>query len=290
MKIVVSVKQICHIYARSGMDREHNFLTPRDRIYRVNPYDEVAMELAVHLKDSLSDGEIIVVTLGSMIAESEFRRCAAMGADHLYRIDGDDTMDPWSKSVCLARAIKDMDPDLILCGKESLDNRNGQVGAYLAYHLGMPFVSGIMDVSIENNRASAMAQRKAGRGIRELMECPLPAVLSVDLGGHEPRLPSWEDKKRARSMPIRVLRYPDGIPTSKTVSKKSFPPRPRPKRVPAPDCRLPAFYRIEQLLAGSRVEKKGEILTGRPESQAEGIISFLQRHGFLKLKKGEKGA
>ncbi len=65
-------------------------------------------------------------------------------------------------------------------------------------------------------------------------------------------------------------------------------PRPRPKRIPVPDSRLEAFDRIQQLLMGSRIEKKGTILQGSPESQAEGIISFLEEHGFPESKKVTK--
>ncbi|MFH1487990.1 MAG: hypothetical protein ABII06_03720 [Pseudomonadota bacterium] len=75
----------------------------------------------------------------------------------------------------------------------------------------------------------------------------------------------------------------DGITKNTTVSC-CFPPRPRPKEVPAPDSGLDAFERIDRLLTGSRIEKKGVILTGTPESQAEGMLSFLKEQGFLKIK------
>lgn len=288
MRIVVCVKQICHTYARTGMDPEQNYLAPEDSIYRVNPYDEVAMELALLIKELLGGGEIIILTMGPIIAEAELRRCLAMGADQLYQIDMDGKMDPWSKSVFLARAIKDMEANLILCGKESLDNQSGQIGALMAHHLRMPFVSAITDLTILKNRRSANARRSAGRGVREIIECPLPAVFSVDLGLKEPRLPTYPDKKRAQSLPIQRLSYGEEMAPPKIVSTRIFPPRPRPKKIPAPDSRLEAYDRIQQLLSGSRVEKKGVMLRGNPEQQVEGIISFLQEHGFLESKKAAK--
>ena len=289
MRIIVCIKQICHTYARTGMDPEKNFLAPEDKICRVNPYDEAAMELALRIKELQGVGEIIILTLGPMIADAEIRRCLALGADHLYQIDRDGFRDPWHKSGLLARAARDLEADLVLCGKESLDNQNGQVGAFMAHHLGMPFVSAITDLTIAEDKRSAKARRRAGRGVREVIEAPLPAVFSVDLGSHEPSLPTYPDKKRARSFPIRKICYREEMAPPKIVFTRSFPARPRPKKISAPDYRLEAYDRIQQLLSGSRVEKKGVMLRGNPEQQVEEIISFLRGHGFfLNQKKQPK--
>ena len=287
MRIIVCAKQICLTYARTGMDPGRYFLAPEDKLYRVNPYDEAALELALQIKELRGSGEIIILTLGPIIAEVELRRCLARGADDLYQIDTEGGMDPWDKSQLLARVIRDMGADLILCGKESLDKRNGQVGAFIAQHLGIPFVSAIVDLTVTDN-ATARALRIVCRGVREAVECPLPAVFSVELGLHEPRLVTYECKRRARSIKIQRLDYREWMSARKTISMGIIPPRPRPKRVPTPDSGLEAFYRIGQLFMGSRVEKQGAILRGGPESQAEGIISFLEEHGFLEFKKVPK--
>jgi electron transfer flavoprotein beta subunit len=287
MRIIVCVKQICLTYARTGMDPGQYFLAPEDKLYRVNPYDEAALEIALQIKELQGSGEIILLTLGPIIAEAELRRCLARGADDIYQIDTEGGMDPWDKSRLLARVIGDMGADFILCGKESLDKRNGQVGAFIAQHLGMPFVSVIVNLTITDN-ATARAKRSAGRGVREAVECPLPAVFSVDLGLHEPRLVTYEGKRRARSIEIRRIDYFKSISAGKTTSMGVLAPRPRPKRIPPPDSRLEAYDRIQQILSGSRVEKQGAILRGDAESQAEGIISFLDEHGFLEFKKVPK--
>ena len=290
MRIVVCVKQISHTYARTGMDPQRDFLAPGDEVFRINPYDELAVAMALRTKELVGDGEISVLTLGPIIAEKELRRCMAMGADHLYQIDLPGRVDPWQKSTFLARAITEMGADLVLCGKESIDSRNGQVGAFVAHHLRVPFVSCIRDISISSDKGSLEVQRSAGRGIREVIECPLPAVFSVDSGAIEPPFPTYEDKKQSQTLPVQRIIYDKDTVLPHSICTKTFPPRPRPKKAPAPDPRLDAFNRIGQLLTGSRVEKKGEMLRGSPESQVEGIISFLDGHGFLESKKeGEKG-
>ncbi len=289
MRIVVCVKQISHAYTRTGMNPERDFLGPEDEVFRVNPYDELAVAVALRIKDLVGEGEINVLTLGPIIAEKELRRCMAMGADHLYQIDMTGRVDTWQKSLFLARAIKGIGADLVLCGKESIDSRNGQVGAFVAHHLRVPFVSCIRDISISSDKGSLEVQRSAGRGIREVIECPVPAVFSVDSGAIEPPLPTYEDKKQSQTLPVQKIIYDKDSVFPQSICTKTFPPRPRPKKALAPDPRLDAFNRIGQLLTGSRIEKKGEMLRGSPESQVEGIISFLDGHGFLEsLKEGEK--
>jgi electron transfer flavoprotein beta subunit len=284
MRIIVCMKQLCMIYARTGRDPGKGYLAPEDSIYRINPYDEAALETALCIKDAQAGSEIMILTLGPLIAEAELRRCLAMGADDIFHIDTGDDPDPWGKSLLLARAIRALEADLILCGKESLDKRNGQVAAFIGKHLGLPFISAAKDLHIRmENRLEA--QRSAGRGVMETVECTLPAVCSVDLASRPPRFPAFEAKKKALGAPIRRLAYPPDAADKKMTSAGTFPPRPRPKRIPAPESRLCAFDRIQQLLAGSRIEKKGAVLRGSPESQVEGIMAFLKEHGIIETKK-----
>jgi electron transfer flavoprotein beta subunit len=281
MKIIICVKQIAHTFSRTGMNPDCHYLVAEDTLYRVNPYDEVAVEMALKAREAAGKGEVLLLTLGPLIAEGELRRCLAMGADRLFHVDAEGRMDPWSKSQVLAGCIRDMDADLVLCGKESLDRRNGQTGAFLAHHLGLPFVSAITDLKVPKGGNTATVQRSAGRGVREIIECRLPAVLSVDLGAIEPRVPSYRDKQAASHRPVEPLGPVKVTPVPKVVCQRVFPPRPRPKPVPAPKSDLRAFDRIRWLLAGSRVEKKGAMLTGDPASQVEGIIAFLKEQHFL---------
>jgi electron transfer flavoprotein beta subunit len=294
MKIIVCAKQIRHTYARTGISPESHFICPEDGIYRVNPHDEAALELALGLKDKTENITVTLLTLGPMIAQHEIQRCMATGADDLYQIkinghppsheDPLDQPDPWVKSDLIARAVRELQGNLVLCGKESLDKSSGQVGALLAQRLDRPFVSAITDLSLDESIGTLQVQRSAGRGIREIIECRLPAVLSVDLGP-DLRLPKFAQRQWAETYTPRQLDYGTDVDVPKIVCTRRFQPRPRPKIVSAPDSRLHAYDRVMQLLTGSKVEKKGEILTGSPESQVEGIISFLKTYGFLETGK-----
>ena len=295
MKIIVCAKQIRHTYARTGTSPESHYICPEDGVYRVNPHDEAALELALRLKDDYENITVVLLTLGPMIAEDEMRRCMATGADDLYQInvnghppyaeDPLDQPDPWVKSDLMARAVKDLEGDLVLCGKASLDKGSGQVGALLAHRLDLPFVSAITDLTItdlsmDKSGSTLQVQRSAGRGVREIIECRLPAVFSVDLG-RDLRLPKFAKRQWAEAYAPRQLDYGADVDVPKMVCAHRFQPRPRPKIVPAPDSRLQAYERIMQLLSGSKVEKKGEMLTGSPESQVDGIVAFLKANGFL---------
>lgn len=284
MRIVVCVKQVCQVCGRSAMAPETWFLAPEDKVYRVNPYDEAAVQMAAKIKRTAGRVEVLLLTLGPMTSERELRRCAAIvEADGLIQIDADADLDPWGKSGLLAQAITGIGADLVLCGKESIDTRHGQVGAFLAHKLGFAFVASIKELDISREQASATVERSAGRGLREKLESPLPAVFSVDVGAYDLVLPAYREKKRAEGLVVQTLKFQeDATPKTRRVALQ--PPRPRPKRIAAPDSSLPAFERIGQLLAGSRMEKKGVMLSGSPQSQVEAIVSFLQDHSFLQSK------
>ncbi len=152
MKIIVCVKQIHHIYARTGRDPRTHFVAEENCVDMVNPYDEIAVEEAIRIKEKLGDGEVILVTLGDLIAEKPLKRCLAMGSDRLIQINDPSfsQLDPWASSVVLARAIARLEPDLIFCGKEALDENGGQVGAYIADLMGLPYVSGVVKLGVFN--------------------------------------------------------------------------------------------------------------------------------------------
>jgi electron transfer flavoprotein beta subunit len=290
MHIVVCLKQIVYTYTRTGMDPDLNFLSPEDKITCVNPQDEKALELALRVKESREGCRVTLLTLGPLIAENELRRCLALGADRLCRIDLEEELDSWAKARVISLVIRDMKADLIFCGKESMDRQNGQLGAFLASCLGLPFVSAVTGLSLSEKDPGIKVMRSAGRGIREIIACPLPALVTVEGGSVEPRLPTHLEKIRARSQDIEILPCPGEAPSARLIQERIFPPRPRPRRNPAPDSRLKAQERIRLLLTGSRTEKKGQLLTGSPESQVEGIISFMRTHDLLgpKIKGKDK--
>jgi electron transfer flavoprotein beta subunit len=286
MHTIVCVKQIAYTYARTGRELDRHYLSKDDVVCRINPYDELAAAAALGAAE-LGGGDISLLTLGPLIAERELRRCAAFGVKSLYQIDTTATMDPWQKSVLLSRAIQKIGADLVLCGKESLDTRNGQVGALLGYALNRPFVSGIRDFHQVSMEKGLVVERSAGRGKREMVRCMLPAVCSVDAGSILLPHPTHDQMEKSRKLPITRLMFDENAVQPKCLRTGIGPPRPRPKAPAPPSSRLNAYERTSALLTGSRLEKKGEMLTGSINSQVEGFISFLKANDFLESTRGK---
>ena len=288
MKIVVCIKQIHYIYARTGRDPQTHFIAEEDRINIVNPYDELAAEGAIRIKEKLGAGEVILITLGDLIAEKALKRCLAMGADRLIQINDPSfrKLDPWGTSVVLARAIERLGPDLVFCGKESLDENNGQVGAYVADLLGFPYVSSVVKLDLFFNEKKVRVHRALGKGDKEVVESGIPVLFSVEKGLSEPRYPAlprllWalDQKIECWDRELLGLQISDFQPMAEVIEIQF--PRPRPKRIAPPESHLNGFERTLYLLAGSRTEKKGSVLEGSPEAMVSEIVRFLTETGII---------
>lgn len=294
MKICVCVKQVEETYARTGKNPEQHFLDPMDRIFRINPYDEAAMVLASRAAASLKNARIVVLTIGQILAEDELWRIMGMGGDKLYHIEmtrpdnGSTSLDSWSKAQVLANAVNTVGGDLVLCGKESIDRQNGLVANFLAHHLKRPFVSSILNLRLKDDTVEARVTKSAGKGVREIVDCRLPAVFSVDLFPGAFSIPSYEAKQKARQQTVTQMLFDSRTMNTKTHRVEIAAPRPRPKPVPVPDSSLPSFDRVRQLLTGSSIQKKGKMVFGSPETQVEEILQFLGDHNIISTADKEK--
>jgi len=288
MKIVVCIKQINHIYVRTGMDPASNFISEEDGVYIVNPFDELAVEQAIRVKEALGEGEVTLLTLGELIAEKALRRCVAMGAERLIQINDPSfgRLDAWGMSFVLARAIKVLEPDMILCGKEALDDQGGQMGAYMAERLGLPYVSCTVQMEVVPGEGKVRIHRSLDRGGGEVLECRLPALFSIEKGSYEPRYPTVRDQLHALDERIECWdREALGLRAEELVSMvevlETHPPRPRPKRISSPDSSLNGFERTVVLLSGTGAEKVGNIVEGTPEKLVGEIVRFLLENRII---------
>jgi electron transfer flavoprotein beta subunit len=284
MRVVVCVKQIVHVYARTGMDPSTQFIAPEDRVNIINPLDELSVEEAVRLREA-GGGEVILLTLGELIAESGLRHCFAMGADRMIQIDDSafEATDAWMTAVLLSAAIRRIDPDLILCGSQDLDDRYGQVGVTIAELLDLPCVCGITRLDVKAEGVQAVVYRALERGDREVVECTLPAVFTVERGLNEPRYPPLENLLDAAEREIerwdpKALDIEPGLLATRTRVVKVTPPKPRTKKIRAPSSSMSAQDRIQMLMGGGGAKKKKEdsrIVDLPPHQAAEKALEFL---------------
>ncbi|MDD3897433.1 MAG: electron transfer flavoprotein subunit beta/FixA family protein [Syntrophomonadaceae bacterium] len=285
MKIVVCIKQVPDTRPQIDIDPAGKNIVEDGMIYIVNPDDRCAVEAAVSLKQQIG-GEVTLITLGNNEAEEALRSCLAMGADKALILqdkafDGGDSS---ATAKALAQAIGKMDYDLILTGSHSLDGDHGQVPGAIAEMLGLPFVSGVTSLEKVTGQKITV-HRKLERGDREVVESILPSVIGVAEGINYPRYASLPDLISAMRQKIEIINASDlgltsgelGPNGSLTKTYNFTPPRPRPKKIFAPDSNLSAADRMKQMMSGGASKKKsGDLLQGEPEQVAAQIIQFLK--------------
>lgn len=205
MNIVVIMKQT--------LDTEEKIIIENGEIVKdnvepiINPYDEYAIEEAVKLKEE-NDGEVTVITVGSLDAESALRTALAMGADNAVLIENEDEipLDENGIAKVLAAAIKDRGFDIILGGNMSVDNGASQVGPRIAEELNIPHVATITKLEIDGG--SVKVERDV-EGDIEIIESTLPILVTAQQGLNEPRYPSLPGIMKAKKKPLERLEIED---------------------------------------------------------------------------------
>jgi electron transfer flavoprotein beta subunit len=167
--------------------------------YDINPFDEIAMEEAVRQKESDSSIRIVAVSLGEAECEEQLRKALAMGADEAILIETEHALDSSVVADELALLARELNPDLILMGKQATDNDSCQAGQILAAKLGWPQATFASRLSLAGDRAEVTRETDEGE---ETLSLPLPAVVTTDLRLNEPRYIALPGIIKARSKPL----------------------------------------------------------------------------------------
>jgi electron transfer flavoprotein beta subunit len=168
----------------------------------VNPFDEIAVEEALRIKDKLGGGEVIVASLGPKEAQQQLRTALAMGADRAVLVAAtDDELDSEVVARALAKLYEKEQPNLVLLGKQTTDHEANQVGQLLAEHLGIGQATFASKVEISGDKAQATVEREVDGGI-ETVQVQLPAVITADLRLNEPRYASLPGIMKAKKKPL----------------------------------------------------------------------------------------
>lgn len=202
MKIAVCIKRVPDSETRVKIAPDGKSLDEAGVKFILNPYDEFAVEEALRRKEQAGAGEVVVVSLGPAAAQETIRTALAIGADRglLLQCDRIPT-DGLAVATVLAAELKAGGYDVILFGKMAIDDYNHQVGPMVAELLGLPCVTAIAHLEIANGRGTA--EREVEGGI-EVVEFPLPAVLTTDKGLNEPRYPALKGIMAAKKKPLET--------------------------------------------------------------------------------------
>jgi len=199
VNIAVCVKQVPDTEARIKLTDDHSAINEDEINFILNPYDEFAVEEALKIKEN-NDGEVTIISLGPDRVGSAIRSALAMGADKAIHIKCQKNPDdPLVVAGALAGVLQEGNYDLILMGKQAIDDDHTQLPSMLGQKLGLPAVTVVVKLDIEGDKIKA--EREID-GAHEIIKCQMPAIISAQRGLNEPRYASLKGIMRAKKIQI----------------------------------------------------------------------------------------
>jgi electron transfer flavoprotein beta subunit len=266
LKIVVLIKQV-PATENVKMDEETGTMIREGIESEINPLDLYAIEEAVRIKERVGTGvEISVISMGPKKAEEAIRSAIALGCDKGYLLSdrkfaGSDT---WATAYALSTGIKKILGafDIILCGERATDGETGQVGPEVGAYLDLPvltYVSRIEEISDER-----IVAHRAVEGGHEVIESPLPVLISVVKEINTPRMPNFSGKMKAKKAEIPLLTADDLGADEERLGLKGSP------------TRVVKIFRPQ-------VARKGKLvsLAGDPQGAVDGLVDFLVEKAII---------
>ncbi|RUN75846.1 electron transfer flavoprotein subunit beta/FixA family protein [Sphingomonas sp. TF3] len=199
MRVLVPVKRVLDYNVKPRVKADGTGVDLANVKMSMNPFDEIAVEEAIRLKEKAGVTEIVVVSIGEQKAQETLRTALAMGADRAILIVSEDKVEPLGVAKLLAKIVEEEQPDLIILGKQAIDDDNNQTGQMLAGLLGRgqaTFAS-----KVELSPGTVVVTREVDGGA-ETESLPLPAIITVDLRLNEPRYASLPNIMKAKSKPL----------------------------------------------------------------------------------------
>ncbi len=229
-KILVCVKRVVDYNVRVRVKPDGSGVVTEGVKMSINPFDEIALEEALRIKERGEADEVIVMSIGPADAQQQLRTGLAMGADRAILVQTDDPVEP----LCAARAmlvtIEKEQPGLVILGKQAIDDDNSQTGQMLAALWGRPQATFASKLVLNGDTATVTREVDAGL---EVVSVDLPAVVTVDLRMNEPRYVKLPDIMKAKRKPLETLTFEDiGVENEHHLAATHFaPPAQRAKGV-----------------------------------------------------------
>jgi len=225
MKILVCIKQVPDLESRFKPDAAGVWFSEADLAFRMNEYDEYAVEQAVRLKEQLCDApEVTALSIGPDRVVEAVKKALAMGCDRAVHIQ-DPTAhlkDPWQIASIIAAYAKDQGFDLVFTGMQSQDRGSAQVGVILAELLGLPCATTLVGFSFSDGTVTA--KRELEGGIKGVVKMATPALLTCQLGLNVPRYPTLPNIMKAKKKEIQTIPVADLLREEPLASTTSFHP------------------------------------------------------------------
>jgi electron transfer flavoprotein beta subunit len=199
MKLLVPVKRVLDYNVKPRVKADGSGVDLANVKMSMNPFDEIAVEEAIRLKEKGVATEVVVVSIGEPKAQDTLRTALAMGADRAILITSDVRPEPLGVAKLLAKVVEEEQPQLVILGKQAIDDDNNQTGQMLAALLG--WGQGTFASKVEVEGDTAHVTREVDGGL-ETVALPLPAIVTTDLRLNEPRYASLPNIMKAKSKPL----------------------------------------------------------------------------------------
>ena len=226
MKILVCIKRVVDYNVKIRVKADKSGVETANVKMSMNPFDEIAVEEAVRLKEKGQASEIVAVSMGPPQAQETIRTALAVGADRGILVETDQELQPLAVAKLLKVLVEKEQPGIVLLGKQAIDDDSNQVGQMLAGLLGWPQATFASKVVVENGGATVTREVDGGL---ETLALKLPAVVSVDLRLNTPRYASLPNIMKAKKKPIETIKVADlGVeiaPRLKTLKVEEPPKR-----------------------------------------------------------------
>lgn len=228
MNLVVCISQVPDTAARVKIGSDQQHVDEQDVTYVVNPYDEYAVEAALQLKEA-GEAEITAIAVGPERVNAALRSCLALGCDEAIHLKTTGPVDdPLQQARIFATALKEKSYDLILTGKQSVDDDTSAQGPMISTILGIPCLTEIVTIDIADGKVTATREVEGGK---QTLTADLPALLTAQKGLNEPRYASLKGIMAAKKKEIAVIESDPGDASMEVVKLMMPPPRPEGKIV-----------------------------------------------------------
>ncbi len=201
MKVVVCVNHVPDTETKVKVASDGMTLDRTGVNYMLSPYDEFAVEEALRIREKFT-GEVTAVSLGGDAHRETLRKALAMGVERAILLKDESARDSFAVASALAACIRDLGPDVVLFGKQSIDFDGAQVGTLVAELLGLPSVAVVVKMDLRDGVAVCEREIEGGH---EVVETRLPAVFMAQKGLNEPRYPTLKGIMTAKSKPIQEI-------------------------------------------------------------------------------------
>ncbi|MCW8444298.1 electron transfer flavoprotein subunit beta/FixA family protein [Fluoribacter gormanii] len=207
MKILVAVKRVIDPYVKIRVKSDHSGVETQNIKMAMNPFDEIAVEEALRLREKNWATEVIAVSIGGDSSQETLRHALALGADRAVLVQTEDSLESINIAKILKKIVDDEKPDLVLMGKQAIDGDNNQTPQMLAALLKWPQAT--YASKIEATSDHLQVTREIDGGL-ETISVHLPAVVSTDLRLNEPRYASLPNIMKAKKKPLDIRKL-DGL-------------------------------------------------------------------------------